>query len=361
MNGTGSIAANESNRMNGAGTQHKYKPAPVTQVLEPPEWIKLRNLTARSLRKFISLLPQISAADNSVSIHKVRALSRRAELMLDLYYAKPSPRLAHKLRRRIKSCRRLLGKLSDHDALLAITTQSMAAASPLQKPAWKSMKEYLADHRAKIAPEILREVSDLDIPSFAARLNQEFSNGEEYWRGVLSDHASHQGREMVASRLRHALSHLWRQFDSAVDESRQDPCERSIHEVRIAVKRLRNLVAVMAKLKVSGSSTHLFWLRSVQRSIGEWHDLEVLEHMMTGLLLRRKFLRDHLELAVQVEQLLLQNREIKKSSEEGFVRMTRQSGEYEQMKLWVKQVMVAVDSAASSAAVELPAALKKSA
>lgn len=339
MNATESIAANEPIRLNGPPVPQKPKPGAVTQVLEPPEWIQLRELTARSLRKFNSLLPQISAADNSVSIHKVRALGRRAELMLELYYAKPFPKPVHKLRRRIKRCRRLLGKLSDHDAMLANTTRSMEAASPLQKHAWKSMKEYLLAHRAKVAPEILREVNDLDLASFIARVTEHLSGDEEYWRGIADTHESRTGREVVASRVRHVLSHLWRKFDSSLDESRQDPCESSIHAVRIAVKRLRNVVAAMAKLDFPEISGHLLWLRGAQRAIGEWHDLEVLEHMMTGLLLRRKFLRDHLELAVQIEQLLLQNREIKSRSEAGFVRMTRESKEYEQMKLWVKQMI----------------------
>ena len=349
MNGTGSIAANESIRLNGLAAQPKLKPATVIQTPEPPEWIKLKELTARSLRKFNSLLPQISVADNSVSIHKVRALSRRAELMLELYYAKPFPKPVHKLRRRIKKCRRSLGKLSDHDAMLANAMRSMQAAAPLQKPAWKSMKDYLADHRAKVAPEILREVNDLDLASFIARVTNQLSGDEEYWRGIMNTNASRPGREVVTSRVRHVLSHLWRKFDSSLDESRQDPCEASIHAVRIAVKRLRNMVAVMAKLDFPESSGHLLWLRGVQRAIGEWHDLEVLEHMMTGLLLRRRFLRDHLELAIQIEQLLLQNREIKSRSEAGFVGMTRQSQEYEQMKLWVKQMMLNPAANASAA------------
>lgn len=337
MNATESIVTNESIRLNGLGTQHKPQLASITQVQEPPEWIKLRELTARSLRKFNSLLPQVSAADNSVSIHKVRALGRRAELMLELYYAKPFPKPVHKLRRRVKRCRRLLGKLSDHDAMLANTVRSLQAASPLQKPAWKSMREYLLDHRAKVAPEILREVDELDLSSFIARVTNQLNGDQEYWRGIVNTDVSRPGREVVLSRVKHVLSHLWRKFDSSLDESRQDPCESSIHAVRIAVKRLRNMVAAMAKLDFPEISGHLLWLRGVQRAIGEWHDLEVLEHMMTGLLLRRRFLRDHLELAVQIEQLLLQNREIKSRSEAGFVRMTRESKEYEQMKEWVRQ------------------------
>lgn len=354
MNGTGSIATNESIRLNGPQAPQRLKPAAVTQAPEPPEWIHLRELTARSLRKFNSLLPQISAADNSVSIHKVRALGRRAELMLELYYAKPFPKPVHKLRRRIKTCRRLLGKLSDHDAMLANTIRSMEVASPLQKSAWKSMKEYLLDHRAKVAPEILREVNELDLASFIARVTNQLSGDEEYWRGTADTHASRPGREVVALRVRHVLSHLWRKFDSSLDESRQDPCEASIHAVRIAVKRLRNMVAAMAKLDFPEISGHLLWLRGVQRAIGEWHDLEVLEHMMSGLLLRRKFLRDHLELAVQIEQLLLQNRDIKSRSEAGFVRMTRESKEYEQMKLWVKQMMLNPGANPRTAAAALP-------
>ncbi len=303
---------------------------------EPMEWSKVRSLTSKNLSKFIALLPQVSSAQSTTVLHKIRALSRRVELLLELFYAKPLPRHVHKLRRRIRKCRHVLGRLSDYDALLAIVARSMEGASPSQKAAWKSMEQYLISERGRRAPNILREVSELDFASPAARVKCDIDADEVSWREAGNGRAAKRANELAQERTRHVLGHLWNYFDSVLDESHQDPCEQSIHNVRIAVKRLRNVVSVMNKLRMAGASVHLAWLRGLQRAIGEWHDMEVLEHTMTGLLLRKKFLREHLELAVEVEQLLLQNREIKKKCEEGFGHMTRQSPEYEEMKMWAR-------------------------
>jgi CHAD domain-containing protein len=306
--------------------------------LEPLEWTRVRDLTSRNISKFLAFLPHVASPHNTTVIHKVRALSRRVELLLELFYGKPFPRHAHKLHRRVRSCRHVLSRLSDYDALLAIAAHSTESAPELQKAAWKLMDQYLRAQRNRKAPKILRTVGELDFASPAARIKCDIDADKLSWRQSPNRRAAKKADQVTEQRTRHIAGHLWNHFESLLEESQRDPCEQSIHDVRIAVKKLRNVVAVMNKLNMAGASTHLAWLRSLQRAIGEWHDLEVLEHTMAGLLLRKKFLRDHLELAVEIEQLLLQNREVKKRSEGSFARMTLQSRDYEQMKIWAREL-----------------------
>jgi hypothetical protein len=62
----------------------------------------------------------------------------------------------------------------------------------------------------------------------------------------------------------------------------------------------------------------------------------VLEQMTSNLLVQKKFVRNHLQLAVEIEELFLRNREIKRSAEEKFRRMMPNSPDYRQVKRWVR-------------------------
>src|SRR5881296_1043925 len=88
-----------------------------------------------------------------------------------------------------------------------------------------------------------------------------------------------------------------------------EPRAPVVHGVRIAAKRLRYLIEVFEEFKVAGSAEALAWLRCLQQHLGDWHDFEVLEELMIEMVARPAFLRDHLELALGVEKLILKNRD----------------------------------------------------
>jgi CHAD domain-containing protein len=205
--------------------------------------------------------------------------------------------------------------------------------------AWKAVAQFIQQRRAKMVPRILQKLVQIEFASPCDKLQRDLEeNGacrRVYCDGKFQKLTPEKADRIVQQRVVHSLAHLWRNFESLVEESREDPCEQVIHGVRIATKRLRNLVEVMKKLGISGSAETLVRLRDLQRAIGEWHDLEVLEHVTSEMLVRRKFVRDHLELAVQIEQIFLRHREIKKSSEEKFRRMTANLHDYQEIKRWV--------------------------
>jgi hypothetical protein len=73
--------------------------------------------------------------------------------------------------------------------------------------------------------------------------------------------------------------------------------------------------------------------------LGDWHDLEVLEQMMIEMLARPEFLREHLALAIEVEKVILRNRENKVGFEEKYSRMSRESVEMRRLKEWVSYLV----------------------
>lgn len=303
-------------------------------------WNELLRIGRRYVEKFLGMLPVILQDRDRGAVHKMRVVSRRVELIISLIYAKPLPPHARKLRARARRCRHLLGDLADCDVLLKMAERSLGRDPSRNAGAWKAVEDFVQRRRAKILPKILESLTVIDFSGPAVKVQRDFEqNGATrrvYSEGRFQKLSPEKADKIVQQRILHSLAHLWRSFESLVEETREDPCEQVIHGLRIATKRLRHLAEVMKKLQVAGSPETLGRLREVQRAIGEWHDMEVLEHITSDLLIQKRFVRDHLELAVEIEELFLRNREIKKSSEEKFRRMAPSSRDYKEIKEWVQ-------------------------
>jgi CHAD domain-containing protein len=89
----------------------------------------------------------------------------------------------------------------------------------------------------------------------------------------------------------------------------------------------------------------LDWLRRLQRHLGDWNDLEVMEEMMAEMLSRPRFLRSHVELAMRVEKLMLKNRRSKRVYEN---RYRRAAGGEENAARWEKWIGKLTTSEAST-------------
>jgi hypothetical protein len=80
-------------------------------------------------------------------------------------------------------------------------------------------------------------------------------------------------------------------------------------------------------------------LRSLQQHLGDWHDLEVLDEMMLEMVAQTGFLTDRLELAMDVERLVLRNRKSKFGYVEQFLRVTGNSQEWLRLNGWVRDFL----------------------
>jgi CHAD domain-containing protein len=334
---------------NGSGGEQPFTflPAgPVPQVVSEgasPEyywgWNEILKLGLRYMRKFTNLLQLVLEDKDPDAVRKMRMASRRLEQILLLIYSKPLPAHARKLRTKAKRCRQLLSDLSDCDVLLTMAGKALARNPSTHLAAWKAVAQFIERRRTRIGPRILQKLLLIEFASPGSKLQKDLeasaASRRVYSDGKFQKLTSEKADKVVQQRIAHSLAHLWREFEFVIEESREDPCEQVIHGIRIATKRLYCLVDVMKKLGTPGSEEALVRLHELQHAIGEWHDLEVLEHVTSELLLDKKFFRDHLELSVQIEQLFLRNREIKKSSEEKFRRMTAKSSDYRGIKSWV--------------------------
>jgi CHAD domain-containing protein len=307
---------------------------------------KVRELALRQLNRFISYEAKVLKGDDADAIHDMRVASRRLQQVLDLLYPKPRPPELRRLRRQIRRCRQVLGDLRNCDVMLEIVGRSLGRKRSARREAWTAVQHFLLMRRSESFLRAVRKLGKINLAVFYVNL-KEFLHHDKGHNPSAEHHAHGAGalRPSFAKDLTIALESAWSRFEEQIELSHRSPRPEVIHGVRIATKRLRYLLEVFHEFGVPGSADALAWLRRLQNHLGNWHDLIVLEQMLIEMLARPEFLRDHLPLAMEVEKLILRNRENKAEMEEKYSHMSRDSVEMHRQKEWVAYLVASPSTA----------------
>jgi len=321
-------------------------PADTLMLTDAESWKRVRELALRQLNRFISYEAKVLKGDHADAIHDMRVASRRLQQVLDLLYPKPRLPELRRMRREIRRCRQVLGEVRNCDVLLELAGRSLGRKRSARREAWTALQHFLLMRRSEGFLRAMRKLGKINLAILYVSL-KEFLHRER-----AHDHAgAHHHHEPAAPHpnfadaLNAALDSTWKRFTDQLAESHRHPRPEVIHGARIATKRLRYLLEVFHDFGVAGSTEALIWLRQLQQHLGDWHDLEVLEQMMIAMVARPEFLRDHLPLAMNVEKLILRNRESKMGLEEKYSRMSRDSADMRRLKEWVAYVLASPSAA----------------
>jgi CHAD domain-containing protein len=307
---------------------------------------KVQAIALQQLDRLMSYEAKVLKGDDADAIHDMRVASRRLQQVLDLVYPKPRPQDVRRLRRQIQRCRRVLGEVRNCDVLLEIVGHSLGRKRSARREAWEALQQFIQVRRAETFARTVRRIGKINLSVFYVNLKDLLLQGKAPdHSSAVGHHAPNPAHHSFSKDLTHALEFTWTRFDGQIGQSHRDPRPEVIHGARIATKRLRYLLEVFHAFGVRGSSDALVCLRGLQKDLGDWHDLEVLEQMMLEMLARKEFLRDHLPLAMQVQKLILRNRENKVGLEEKYFRLSRGSAEMERLKLWVSYVLASPSEA----------------
>ena len=309
------------------------------------EWKKVRKLAMKQLDRFVSLEPKVLRGDNPDAIHDLRVASRRLQQVLDLLYPAPRPGEIRKLRRKIRRCRRTLGEVRNSDVQLARVERALAAKRTARRETWEAVSHYLRQRRATHFEKSVKKLSKVNLAVFYVHLRSFLVPNNA--SSVVSELEPLEAPtpEQFYARIGESLESVWQRLETQIEESHRDAKMSVIHGVRIAAKRVRYLIEVVHQFDVPGSKEAVQWLRGLQTHLGNWHDAEVLEQVMIEMVARPEFLRDSLPIAMGVEKLILRNRKGKESFKEKYFGMTRDSEDYERIKVWVAGLVTSPEEA----------------
>jgi CHAD domain-containing protein len=290
----------------------------------------------KHLDRFADLEPKVLQGDETKAIHDIRVATRRLQTAMDLLIPKPRPPEFRKLRRRLKRCRQILSEVRNCDAMAAKVETALSRKRTARREAWEAFQQFLNERRSKSFSKAVRKLGRTNLGASYLQLKRlleqierrPMSQAEESKGGELTEKAF---EAEVSSRLEDAR----KVFEKRLDACLAKPGAQSSHQVRIAAKRLRYLIEILRECDIPASSDALVWFRTIQTHLGDLHDSDILEQMLLEMIGRPQYLREHLELSLQVARLILKLRRRKQLLVDRFVRMTAESRDYERIQEWL--------------------------
>ena len=307
-------------------------------------WERVLEVARRQLDQFVSLESKVLKGDDPEAIHDIRVASRRLQQVFDLLYPPPRSQKVRKLRRTIRRARRVLSVVRNCDVLLDRVKRVLTKKRTSRREAWEVFRDYLQERRDQRFRKASRRLSKLNLSAFYVRLREHLrsaGNTQPLSGAPAVQERSSAGENDLRARLGQQLRETWASLETGVAEAQEMPGAATLHPARIAAKKMRYLIEVIHEFGVAGSDQALACLRHLQQHLGDWHDLEVLEEMMLEMVARPAFLRGRLELAMDVERLVLRNRRSKKAYEGKFFQMTGSSEEWTRLREWVENFLPA--------------------
>lgn len=318
------------------------KPADKETVSGFKEWDKVREIAMHRLERFISLEPKVLRGDDPDAIHDIRVASRRLQQVLDLLYPNVQDKEVRRLRRRLRLSRRALGEVRNCDVLLELVSRALNRKRGGHREAWSTLQHYLLERRVNSFGKATRKLGRANLGGLYVHLKELFSpmgDDQHPASPAVIAFPERSTTEPVGVRIAQSLGRVWEPFERQVSASRRDSSAATLHAARIAAKRLRYLIEVVHEIHVDGSLPALTWLRRFQQHLGDWHDLEVLEQMMVEMVARPSFLRQNLELAMQVQRLVLRVRGRKRVFERKYFEMTQDTEDWQHLRQWVTHLI----------------------
>ncbi len=215
-----------------------------------------------------ALVKALPAARNGdvLALHQARVASRRMREALPLVASGGGA--ARKVERRLRRITRVLGPVRELDVALLMLDQLVESGGASPRVV-NRLRQAVANERQQLQREMRRRLERCDVGKLRKRAI-----------AVSRHRADSNARETTSvERLAKARARAARRAErlhAAMESASGIYLPDRLHEVRIAVKKLRYSLELVQGLGRSRSTGHVRTLKRAQDLLGRMHDLEVL-------------------------------------------------------------------------------------
>ena len=197
-------------------------------------------------------------------IHQARVATRRVREALPLVTRGAQGR---KLKKRVSGLTRALGRVRELDVAL-MNLDELTADAALQSEGIDVLRTILKEERQRLYADMAEQVDRVDLQKLQRKA---LSAAARLVESEAEDASAKRLKAVIKRAARRAVS-----LQAAIDNAGGIYLPDRLHEVRIAVKKLRYVLEIARELSRSRASARIRTLKSVQDLLGRMHDLEML-------------------------------------------------------------------------------------
>ncbi len=231
------------------------RPAPRTS---PSELLIRQRLAALS-----RTLPGARKGDVH-AVHQARVATRRIREALPLI---AHGRSGRSLKKSVRKLTRALGPVRELDVAL-LNLDQLRASGDVPETAIARLGQLITEERQRLGAEMVRRISQYNLPKLQKRAVEAAS------RGTPAKDGTRDPRRVAAAMGRAARRAV--ALRVAMDNAAGIYLPDRLHDVRIAVKKLRYALEIARDLSGSRATARIRTLKRVQDLLGRMHDLEML-------------------------------------------------------------------------------------
>jgi CHAD domain-containing protein len=198
---------------------------------------------------------------NPVAVHQARVATRRLREAL----AMTRGRASRKVQTRVRRITRTLGPIRELDVMLDLLA-SMVAEDRIAPAAATCVRESVRDERQHLTATLGRRLGHCNLDKLRRK-------------AVAASSHQVDARDANITRLanaRHRAARRAQAVRDAMDHAGAIYLSHRLHELRIALKKLRYSMEIVRELSRSRARVALARLKAVQDLLGRMHDLEML-------------------------------------------------------------------------------------
>lgn len=236
---------------------------PTTNAPRVPAITALLGRRARELERH---LPSARAGDNE-ALHRARVASRRLRETLPV--AAAGLKAGRKARRTIRRVTRALGAVREMDVAVQVL-DGLAREPQISRASLEDVRGHVLAERDRRREAMLARLEDVDVDKLQRRLAavELAAKGDTVpWREALAVRVGRRAKRLAA----------------AIDDAGQIYAPDRLHQVRIAVKKLRYALELAAAVRVGSAKPLPAVLKRAQQTLGRLNDLHVIQSRIANV------------------------------------------------------------------------------